>query len=104
MAIPLFVNHYRCPNDGTEWTMTWSCMCDDRCPECNAEIEPYQSEGVEPISLQPHEPSYCPPAEGALLVECDCGTVLTYADWNNYHGPNPGHDLWARVTGTQTAT
>ncbi len=24
--------------------MTWSAMCDDRCPTCDDEIEPYKSE------------------------------------------------------------
>jgi len=41
-----FRNHYRCPNDGTEWTDEWSCQCNDRCPTCNAEIEPYESEDL----------------------------------------------------------
>ena len=25
------------------WDDTWSCACNDRCPECNAEIEPARS-------------------------------------------------------------
>lgn len=37
-------NHYRCPNDGSEWQDAWSCTCNDKCPACNAEIEPYFSE------------------------------------------------------------
>jgi hypothetical protein len=41
-----FRNYYRCPNDGTEWSDEWSCMCNDRCPLCNAEIEPYESEDI----------------------------------------------------------
>lgn len=39
-----FRNHYRCPYGGFEWTDRWSCMCNDRCPLCNREIEPYTSE------------------------------------------------------------
>lgn len=43
-----FRNHYQhedCPVDpGIEWEDTWSCACNDRCPSCNAEIEPYESE------------------------------------------------------------
>lgn len=39
-----FINHYRCPNDGTEWADEWDCMCNDKCPKCNAEIEPHESE------------------------------------------------------------
>jgi transcription initiation factor IIE alpha subunit len=44
MATPQFVNYYHCPDDGTAWVMTWECMCDDRCPKCGNEIEPYKSE------------------------------------------------------------
>ena len=39
-----FINYYRCPNDGREWVDVWSCCCDDKCPTCGAEIEPYKSE------------------------------------------------------------
>ena len=42
----VYRNFYRCPDDGTEWQDEWSCMCDDRCPVCNAEIEPYESEDL----------------------------------------------------------
>lgn len=39
-------NFYRCPNDGTEWQDVWSCTCNDKCPVCNSEIEPYRSDEV----------------------------------------------------------
>jgi hypothetical protein len=39
-----FRNHYRCPRDGSEWQDAWSCMCNDKCPVCHAEIEPHASE------------------------------------------------------------
>lgn len=42
----VFLNFYRCPNDGTQWEDEWSCMCNDRCPVCNKEIEPYLSEDI----------------------------------------------------------
>lgn len=42
-----FINHYRCSECGSEWDDEWDCMCNDRCPTCNAEIEPYASEDVE---------------------------------------------------------
>ena len=42
-----FLNHYRCPDDGTEWSDEWSCTCNDRCPTCNKEIEPYESEEID---------------------------------------------------------
>lgn len=38
-----YQNHYHCPNDGTSWDDEWECMCNDRCPKCRAEIEPYMS-------------------------------------------------------------
>jgi hypothetical protein len=42
-----FRNHYRCPDDGTEWSDEWSCTCNDKCPKCNKEIEPYESEDID---------------------------------------------------------
>lgn len=44
---PLYLNHYRCPC-GAEWEDSWSCTCNDRCPDCNKEIEPYESEELSP--------------------------------------------------------
>lgn len=41
-----FLNHYRCPRDGTVWIDKWSCKCNDRCPTCNGEIEPHWSEDI----------------------------------------------------------
>ena len=50
-----FLNHYRCAHIGTpdeglmrvsEWTDEWSCACNDRCPLCNAEVEPYHSDDL----------------------------------------------------------
>jgi hypothetical protein len=38
-----YTNLYLCPNDNMLWADDWSCMCNDRCPECNAEIEPFMS-------------------------------------------------------------
>lgn len=39
-------NHYRCPSDGTEWVDEWDCACNDRCPVCQDEIQPYHSEDI----------------------------------------------------------
>lgn len=39
-----FYNHYHCIGCQERWVMQWSCACNDRCPECNAEIEPYRSD------------------------------------------------------------
>jgi transcription initiation factor IIE alpha subunit len=42
----LFLNFYLCPEDGTHWTDDWSATCNDRCPKCGLEIEPYKSEDL----------------------------------------------------------
>lgn len=39
-----FRNFYRCPRDGTDWFDEWSCACNDRCPTCNTEVEPFASD------------------------------------------------------------
>lgn len=41
-----YVNHYRCPTDGTNWLDVWSSACNDRCPKCHAEIQPYKSNAI----------------------------------------------------------
>lgn len=41
-----FENHYHC-RCGCQWTDVWDCMCNDRCPACNTETEPYDSEEIE---------------------------------------------------------
>jgi hypothetical protein len=35
-----FNKYYRCSN-GHEWQDEWDCLCNDRCPTCNEETEPY---------------------------------------------------------------
>ena len=51
MEDELYTNHYR--HCGEEWTDTADCMCNDHCPVCNGEIEPYQSdENEEAFALQ----------------------------------------------------
>ena len=41
-----FRNYYTHPECGVSWTDEWSCMCNDRCPACDAEIEPEESEEI----------------------------------------------------------
>ncbi len=41
-----FINYYKC-TCGYQWQDEWDCTCNDRCPECNKEIEPYESEEIE---------------------------------------------------------
>jgi hypothetical protein len=37
-------NHYECDHCVEYWTDDWSCCCNDRCPVCDRETEPYKSE------------------------------------------------------------
>ncbi len=47
-------NYYLCTHEGTkdsgkpvtEWHDDWSATCNDRCPLCNLEVEPYHSEDL----------------------------------------------------------
>jgi hypothetical protein len=41
-----FRNFYR--HCGELWEDTWSCACNDECPVCGKEIEPYKSTDVCP--------------------------------------------------------
>lgn len=36
-----YIKYYRHEECQTIWTDEWSCACNDHCPKCNAEIEPY---------------------------------------------------------------
>lgn len=38
-----WTNYYLCPC-GEEWEDKWDCQCNDHCPKCNKEIEPYISD------------------------------------------------------------
>jgi hypothetical protein len=44
--MPWFRKHHTCPC-GTDWWDEWDCLCNDRCPKCNAEIEPDDHEAIE---------------------------------------------------------
>jgi hypothetical protein len=50
-----YLNHYRCVC-GHEWTDEWDCMCNDRCPKCDTEIEPYQSDELAVNGMQAVSP------------------------------------------------
>ena len=41
-----FRKSYWCDECSVGWTDEWSCACNDRCPECDAEIEPFESEDL----------------------------------------------------------
>ena len=41
-----FRKHHTCPC-GTDWWDEWDCLCNDRCPTCDAEIEPDEHEAIQ---------------------------------------------------------
>ena len=38
-----YLNLYFCKNCKLEWKDEWNCTCNDKCPICHSEIEPYNS-------------------------------------------------------------
>lgn len=42
-----YLNQYRCPYCQIDWEDAWDCACNDRCPDCNKEIEPYESSPID---------------------------------------------------------
>jgi hypothetical protein len=44
--MPWFRKHHACPC-GTNWWDEWDCLCNDRCPTCDAEIEPDEDEAIQ---------------------------------------------------------
>jgi len=38
-----YENRYDCSECNAAWTDEWSCMCNDRCPECDCETQPTSS-------------------------------------------------------------
>lgn len=43
LKIQWFLNRYKCEQCSFVWDDEWSCMCNDRCPECDIEMTPYAS-------------------------------------------------------------
>lgn len=44
----MFYQHDDCPvQPRIWWEQEWSCACNDKCPACNREIEPYYYEDAE---------------------------------------------------------
>lgn len=48
---PRFRNYYKCSECGAEWQDEWDCTCNDRCPKCDAEIEPYKSDDLDKLDV-----------------------------------------------------
>jgi hypothetical protein len=47
-----FLNHYRHKCCHVAWLDEWSCCCNDECPRCGAEIEPYKSDDLSVVIEQ----------------------------------------------------
>ena len=44
-------NFYTCSECHHSWQDVWDSTCNDRCPNCNAEIEPYRSEDIPQVTV-----------------------------------------------------
>lgn len=65
-----FNKYYRC-SKGHEWQDEWDCLCNDRCPVCNKETEPYDHAEIDQT------------AEDKAITDAlvnGTGTVLTTID------------------------
>lgn len=40
VCVRWYEKYYVCPECATEWADEWSCLCNDRCPNCNLESSP----------------------------------------------------------------
>jgi hypothetical protein len=43
------LNFYKHDECGSQWADLWSCGCNDKCPNCGAEIETYLSIAVRDV-------------------------------------------------------
>jgi len=93
-----YLKYYECSACGIKWTDEWSCTCNDRCPECRAEIEPYDDEDltyiVEPspqgkfiVMFSPDSAESSPDYEpiGTFSNEVDA-LALVRARWESLSG------------------
>ncbi len=58
------LKYYECSRCSTKWTDEWSCACNDRCPSCRTETEPYDDEDlsyiVRPVARGKFEVAFSP--------------------------------------------
>jgi hypothetical protein len=45
------LNFYKHEECAAHWADLWSCGCNDKCPKCGAEIEPYASLAANDIEV-----------------------------------------------------
>ena len=46
---PWYRKYYHCGNCHCEWTDEHDCLCDDKCPECNTAMQPYDHLQLNPV-------------------------------------------------------
>lgn len=70
----MFTNHYLCPC-GTEWDDEWDCACNDHCPGCDAEIEPFISDdgSLAPNAIEEARVALIASRAGAIATGSDTG-------------------------------
>ena len=69
-----YTNHfYHC---NTQWDDTWSCMCNDECPVCHHEIEPYASTENDGGDLIIHNQAVYDKAENEEPCCTQCGDAV----------------------------
>ncbi|AMK75517.1 hypothetical protein A1342_21385 [Methylomonas methanica] len=73
-----YLNQYRCPYCQTEWEDSWDCGCNDRCPDCNKEIEPYESALIESESSETELPVDEPTSANVTVAMVNRLFVVSY--------------------------
>ncbi|TCV86105.1 MULTISPECIES: hypothetical protein [Methylomonas] len=73
-----YLNQYHCPYCQTEWEDVWDCGCNDRCPDCNKEIEPYESALIEGESAETESPVDSPSLANAAANGVNRRFVVSY--------------------------
>lgn len=74
-----WTNHYLCPC-GEKWEDRWDSCCNDKCPSCNKEIEPYISDDGS-VPQEAIDTAYAKALNGAGLFECSqCAAVHDIKD------------------------
>ncbi|OAI04335.1 hypothetical protein A1353_13830 [Methylomonas methanica] len=73
-----YLNQYRCPYCQTEWEDEWDCGCNDRCPDCNKEIEPYESALIAGESAETELPGEEPASTNVTAAGVNRFFVVSY--------------------------
>lgn len=74
-----WLNHYLCPC-GEHWEDRWDSQCNDHCPSCHAEIEPYISDDGS-LTDDERQIAFASALANADLFECDrCQSIQTNDD------------------------